>query len=33
MKINTDSFCSGLMPSNINILFKFYRLERKSKKD
>lgn len=32
MKINTDSFCSGLRLSNINILFRFYRLERKSKK-
>ena len=31
MQINKDSFCGGLRPSNINILFRFYRLERKSK--
>ena len=31
MQINKDNFCGGLRPSNINILFRFYRLERKSK--
>ena len=31
MHINKDSFCGGLKPSNINILFRFYRLERKSR--
>ena len=31
MRLNRDSFCGGLKPSNINILFRFYRLERKSR--
>ncbi len=32
MYINKNSFCSGLTSSNIDILFRFYRLERKSKR-
>lgn len=31
MQVNKNSFCGGLKPSKINILFKIYRLERKSK--
>ena len=31
MRLNWDSFCGGLKPSNINILFRFYRLERESR--
>ena len=31
MRVNKDSFCGGLKPSNVNILFRFYRLERESR--
>ena len=31
MHVNKNSFCGGLKPSKVNILFKIYRLERKSK--